>query len=545
MRQAALQTSRAASPPARPPPQAKLRIGPVDDPLEREADRIADAVISDRAPEPVGRTDSGAVQRKCAQCDEEEGSVLRRAADQVSVRNAAPRAADAAAAMGQAGRPLPPDLRAYFEPRFGRDLSHVRLHTHAAAARGAQGIGAKAYTLGRDIGFAPGTFSPGARSGRRLIAHELAHVLQQETRLDGVIRRAEVDDRPSVCATLTDIESDIDKQANAEIKAARTAVGIKTPATDASVPGKTKGMLLKEVASRLGGLIDPISPIEKFIVGLPAKKRFLPPKSLAGTKFAGAEAVEKFYLLHTKDVAHVVGSTAKVKGVCIGADKLGHFFQQGFDYAVQLVGGAKASEAESTGRFGEIGVFGLSATGVFSNADLAANLAGLKFYNDLATKPATFAFGIASYIANDWNEQFNPSFYTSTLAPVVWRNLLAGKWSGSFDNGAGSTATALTADLTVDAANKVAGSYEYGGKPVRGKIANGAMTQRTTKVSGSRDGSTETATPVSSLTIDFDWEEPSRKGKGSWSTVRENRLEGAWGAKSSRSGGGAWRMDKA
>lgn len=85
----------------------------------------------------------------------------------------------AASAVAGGGRPLSAADRAFFEPRFGRDLSHVRLHADAAAGRAALGLGARAYSLENHIAFAPGEYAPSTLEGRRLIAHELAHTLQQ------------------------------------------------------------------------------------------------------------------------------------------------------------------------------------------------------------------------------------------------------------------------------------------------------------------------------------------------------------------------------
>lgn len=87
-------------------------------------------------------------------------------------------AAPRAAAAGPGGA-LPDDVRAYFEPRLGRDLGGVRLHTGADAARAARAVDARAYTVGRDIVFGAGEFAPGNAAGRRLLAHELVHVAQQ------------------------------------------------------------------------------------------------------------------------------------------------------------------------------------------------------------------------------------------------------------------------------------------------------------------------------------------------------------------------------
>ena len=158
---------------------AKLRIGPVDDPLEREADRAADAVMRGEAagvtgaalarPQRVctacgGSTKEGRVQRKCAACAHEGGG---RDAEK------------AARAVSGGGAPMSPELRAYFEPRFERDLSGVRIHAGGRAGRAADTISARAFTVGNDIGFAAGEYAPQRTEGRRLIAHELAHVAQQ------------------------------------------------------------------------------------------------------------------------------------------------------------------------------------------------------------------------------------------------------------------------------------------------------------------------------------------------------------------------------
>jgi hypothetical protein len=77
------------------------------------------------------------------------------------------------------GRPLDPAARAFFEPRFGHDFSRVRVHTDARAAESARAVQALAWTGGRDIAFAEGRYQPESGSGRRLLAHELAHVVQQ------------------------------------------------------------------------------------------------------------------------------------------------------------------------------------------------------------------------------------------------------------------------------------------------------------------------------------------------------------------------------
>jgi len=81
--------------------------------------------------------------------------------------------------LNASGQPLDVATRAFMEPRFGHDFSKVRVHTDTKAAESASAVNARAYTVGRDMVFAPRQYSPGTTMGNLLIAHELAHVVQQ------------------------------------------------------------------------------------------------------------------------------------------------------------------------------------------------------------------------------------------------------------------------------------------------------------------------------------------------------------------------------
>lgn len=83
------------------------------------------------------------------------------------------------AVLGTPGRALGEQTRAFFEPRFGRDLGDVRLHTDSRASESARSVNALAYTVGNDIVFGQGQFAPDTTAGQRLLAHELAHTVQQ------------------------------------------------------------------------------------------------------------------------------------------------------------------------------------------------------------------------------------------------------------------------------------------------------------------------------------------------------------------------------
>lgn len=79
------------------------------------------------------------------------------------------------------GQPLPASTRSFFEPRFGHNFSSVRIHTGGIASEAAATVSAKAFTLGNDIVFGSNQYAPGSVEGKRLMAHELTHVIQQQS----------------------------------------------------------------------------------------------------------------------------------------------------------------------------------------------------------------------------------------------------------------------------------------------------------------------------------------------------------------------------
>jgi len=156
--------------------QAKLTINTPHDEHEQEADRIAERVMSQSEPRVQRKCACGGSCSKCRGEDQDES--LQRRAESAGVEGmAAPPIVHRA--LRSSGQPLDAAAQAFFSPRFGQDFSRVRVHTDATAAASARAVDAFAYTVGRDIVFAPGQYAPGSGSGRRLLAHELAHVVQQ------------------------------------------------------------------------------------------------------------------------------------------------------------------------------------------------------------------------------------------------------------------------------------------------------------------------------------------------------------------------------
>ncbi len=169
--------------------QPKLKIGRPNDALEQEADRVADqvmreGVVADVTPAGPARPH---VQRLCAEC---EGDVQRQVEEEEELLQTKSKpdtgpavTTDRSVLQGIGdGWPLAPAERGFFQSRFGRPLDDVRIHTGSAADRAATSINARAFTLGSDIAFAEGEYRPGASEGRKLLAHELTHVLQQRPR---------------------------------------------------------------------------------------------------------------------------------------------------------------------------------------------------------------------------------------------------------------------------------------------------------------------------------------------------------------------------
>jgi hypothetical protein len=139
------------------------------------------------APTPdVKAAPSGMLQRKCAcgthtiaggECDRCGRQRLQRHA--VNRTEPAEMPSVVHEVLRSSGQPLDIGTRSFMEPRFGHDFSNVRVHTDTRAAESARAVNALAYTVGSDVVFRPGQYAPATSEGRKLIAHELAHVVQQ------------------------------------------------------------------------------------------------------------------------------------------------------------------------------------------------------------------------------------------------------------------------------------------------------------------------------------------------------------------------------
>jgi len=145
--------------------QAKLKIGQPGDKYEQEADQVMGM------PEPL-------VQRQPEEEEEEETLQSKETPDQ-NYSGVTPDIESRIQSLKRGGKPLPESIRTFFEPRFGVDFSKVRIHTDTQAAENSKALNARAFTVGHNLIFGAGQYTPYSNSGRKLLSHELTHVVQQ------------------------------------------------------------------------------------------------------------------------------------------------------------------------------------------------------------------------------------------------------------------------------------------------------------------------------------------------------------------------------
>ncbi len=172
--------------------QTKLKIGEPGDIYEQEADRVADHVmrmpesrvqrrsgLEEEEEEMIQPKPLGVLQRQCEGCEEEE--LIQPKPIGAGAREISTDMGSEINSLKGGGQPLSQTERDFFEPRFGYDFSHVRVHTDAGAAASACAIDARAYSIGENIVFGSGQYSPSTIRGKQLIAHELTHFIQQSS----------------------------------------------------------------------------------------------------------------------------------------------------------------------------------------------------------------------------------------------------------------------------------------------------------------------------------------------------------------------------
>lgn len=191
--------------------QTKLTVNQPGDQYEQVADRMADQVM---------RMTETRIQRACAcsgsggdcpECKKKEETGLQRATNVSSGGFKAPACVNEV--LRSPGQPLDAATRAFMEPRFGYNFGQVRVHTGQEAYDSARAVNALAYTAGEHIVFGAGHYDPSGNAGRRLLAHELTHVVQQQSG-GFAVQREPAQPSPQVAALAAEVEDLVRPQRN-------------------------------------------------------------------------------------------------------------------------------------------------------------------------------------------------------------------------------------------------------------------------------------------------------------------------------------------
>lgn len=217
----------------------KLVVGAPGDAAEREADRVADVVSRARVARASWSQDSSPTGG--------------------SASAAAPAALDRLLRGGR-GRPLAGHVRRDMEGALEHDLREVRVHTGGEAAASARSIGARAYTRGSDVVFGGGEYAPHSPPGRRLLAHELAHVVQNERRGTSreLIRRDEQEAPSAPAVPAANVAAFLANPPLAAMSVTLSGLKLNPPEKAKLAPGSTRPQLMAVVLrALLGGQYDP------------------------------------------------------------------------------------------------------------------------------------------------------------------------------------------------------------------------------------------------------------------------------------------------
>ena len=162
--------------------QPKLKINKPGDKYEKEADQVAEQVL---------RMETPTIQRKCTKCDEEE--TIQTKSNNPSLDSASPTLANQINSSKGMGQPMDSNTRTFMESRFNMDFSKVKIHSDSRSSELSNQINAQAFTIGKDIYFNSGKYQTSTLKGKKLLAHELTHVVQQSKNSDLGIQREPIE----------------------------------------------------------------------------------------------------------------------------------------------------------------------------------------------------------------------------------------------------------------------------------------------------------------------------------------------------------------
>jgi hypothetical protein len=492
----------------RAPIQAKLAVSQPNDPSEQEADRVADRVM--RMATPV-------LQRTCAACAT-GGSPCPTCEEKVSglVQRKAEYSSDASEeavthAFGHdlgAGRPLDVPTRTFMESRFDQDFGQVRIHADARAAELAHNFNAHAFTVGQNIFFGAGKFTPSSESGRHLLAHELVHTRQQARGLNGMGGGASSQvQRSSLKGPSTNPKS--------------CGGWTCAPASDCPNPdGKSAPNADASTSWSLTAKLDlDVLKSDDIVTGNDVGHAYVEFNESNGDTYTYGHYPNK---TRTPDPAF----TPQVPGCTAHPDST---HTRCVDMEIKFA----LTEAEYKKALG------------FAQTWCAAG----QPYHILTNNCTTFVSNVASqagktlpssrgsvgkgvYQADNPNTLFDA--YVSQSDNATWRNRVSGKFTGSYD-ASGSVVAFKSFELATDEKFAVGGEYSYIGST--GDTVEGKLDGR---LIFNVEGASKTVSPI----VKFQWSEPSGTGLGTWTVGTAGDLKGTWGRGTADSGAGKWELTK-
>lgn len=469
--------------------QTRLAVGPTDDPLEHEADHVANQVLADAAWPTPDRV-APRIQR------------LGTAPGNGTV--AAPASVDAT--LAGSGQALAPALRQDMESRFGHDFSRVRIHADAHAERSARELQASAYTVGTHIAFAAGVYAPHTDAGRHLLAHELTHVVQQASAspVQGLVQRGgklkggqDSKPKPNSCAGWTcSSYTDCDKPDGKSAPGTNASTSWDLTANlDLDVPTAAEVTGMDKVGHAFVAFDE--SNGDRYTYGHYPGRLGLPSDwkpQIAGctvhpdTTHAPCVDMQVHYSLNQAEYRKALDFA---QAWCIASPPYHLFNSNCTTFVEHVVKAAGKSIPSSRGK-----------------------------------------------VAGGVKEADNPNtLFEANLSQAdnaIWRERVNGAFTGQYD-AAGAVEPFKMFKLKTDEKFSVAGDYQYTGSS--GDVVEGSL-------HGRLIFQMESKSKTISATVRFDWSEPGGTGKGVWNVGSSGDIKGSWGRGSADSGAGGWELKK-
>jgi len=286
-----------------PPIQTKLTVNDPGDKYEQEADSVADKVMGDG--------DNLQIQRKCSSCEDDDKKVQRKPASTGITPLVQTKGGDGAVATPALsnkiadtqgnGSSLDNATGAFMSDRFGVDFGSVKIHADNESAKMNRELNARAFTTGNDIYFNEGEYNPGSGKGKRLLAHELTHVVQQNSSVknNAIQRDGDGDAKAAEAAAALAKKKDLFDRLRAA--SPTTDEKLKKEVETTFAEGTDDRWLAEKIMKNGPEPLWPKDDIQERQKRAIDNKWAPEPGNIAGTLGSGSHTVQAFYFRGTTD----------------------------------------------------------------------------------------------------------------------------------------------------------------------------------------------------------------------------------------------------